>query len=101
MERGRSPDDLHAFLLARDEQPLPETVQSFIDTCRKNGNALKVTCTALLIECADEQIASLVAGHKLNTGLCQRAGDRQLVVRLVHEKKFRALVRTLGLGMPG
>ena len=101
MERGHSLDDLHAFLQARDEQPLPETVQSFIATCRKNGKALKVAGTTLLIECADEQIALLVAGHKLNAGLCLRASDRHLVVRLEHEEKFRALVRTLGLGMPG
>jgi hypothetical protein len=100
MQRGHSLDDLHAFLQARDEQPLPETIQSFIATCRKNGKALKVAGTTLLIECQDEQIASLVAGHKLNAGLCLRAGERHLVVRLEHEKKFRALVRTLGLGMP-
>ena len=101
MERGLSLDDLHAFLQARDEQPLPETVESFIATCRKNGKALKITGTTLLIECADEQTAALVAGHPLNAGLCLRAGERHLVVRLAQEEKFRALVRTLGLGMPG
>jgi hypothetical protein len=100
IERGHSLDDLHAFLQARDEQPLPETVRSFIATCRKNGKALKVAGTTLLIECQDEQIALLVAGHKLNAGLCLRAGDRNLVVRLEHEEKFREMVRTLGLGMP-
>jgi hypothetical protein len=31
--------------------------------------------------------------------LCIRAGDRQLVVRLENEEKFRNLVRILGFGM--
>lgn len=55
--------------------------------------------TALLVECQDEETAEFVAGHKLNTGLCQRVGGQRLAVRLEHEEKFRAFVRTLGLGM--
>ncbi len=98
--RGHSVEDLRAFLQSRDEQPLPETAESFITTCRKNSNAMKVIGTTLLIECKDEPTAEFVAGHKLNTGLCERVGERRLVVRLEHEEKFRALVRTLGLGMP-
>lgn len=101
IERGHSLDDLRMFLQSRDDQPLPETAESFITTCIKNAKALKVIGTTLLIECQDEPTAALVAGHKLNTGLCQRAGERRLVVRLEHEEKFRALVRTQGLGMPG
>lgn len=100
VERGHSLDDLRTFLQSRDEQPLPETAESFITTCRKNSNALKVIGTALLVECQDDATAEFVAGHKLNAGLCQRAGERRLVVRLEHEEKFRAFVRTLGLGMP-
>jgi hypothetical protein len=99
-ERGHSLDDLRTFLQSRDEQPLPETAESFITTCRKNSNALKVIGTALLVECQDDATAEFVAGHKLNAGLCQRAGGRRLVVRLEHEQKFRAFVRILGLGMP-
>lgn len=101
VERGHNIDDLHAFLQARDEQPLPETVESFIATCRKNGKAMKVAGHALLIECEDEQVAALLAEHKLNTGLCLRTGARHLVVRVEHEKKFRALAHTLGFGIPG
>jgi len=55
--------------------------------------------TAVLIECQDQATAELVAGHKLNKGLCLRAGDKRLVVRLEHEEKFRAFVRSLGLGI--
>ena len=62
---------------------------------------MKVAGNALLIECEDEQIAAHVAGHKLNTGLCMRASARHLVVRVAHEKKFRALAHMLGSGIPG
>jgi hypothetical protein len=98
--RGRSLEDLRTFLQSRDEQPLPETAESFITACGKNSNAMKVIGTTLLIECKDELTAEFVAEHKLNTGLCERVGGRRLVVRLEHEEKFRALLRTLGLGMP-
>jgi hypothetical protein len=98
--RGHSVEDLRAFLQSRDEQPLPQTAESFIMACNKNSNAIKVIGTTLLIECRDEPTAEFVAGHKLNMGLCERVGGRRLVVRLENEEKFRALVRTLGLGMP-
>ena len=99
IERGHKLDDLLAFLQSRDDQPLPQTAESFITTCHKNASALKVVGTAVLIECRDQGTAELVAGHKLNTGLCQRAGELGLVVRLEQEEKFRAFVRLLGLGM--
>jgi hypothetical protein len=98
-ERGHALDELLTFLQSRDDQPLPETAESFIGSCRKNAKALKVIGTTLLIECQDEETAEFVAGHKLNTGLCQRSGEQRLVVRLEHEEKFRAFVRTLGLGI--
>ncbi len=99
VERGHTVDELRTFLQSRDEQPLPETVESFITSCNKNAKALEVIGTTLLIECKDEPTAEFLAQHKLNTGLCQRVGGRQLVVRLEHEQRFRAFVRTLGLGI--
>ena len=99
IERGHKLDDLLVFLQSRDDQPLPQTAESFIATCLKNVTALKVVGTAVLIECQDQATAELVAGHKLNKGLCLRAGDKRLVVRLEHEEKFRAFVRSLGLGI--
>ena len=100
IERGHSLDEFRDFLQSRDDQPLPETAEAFITTCSKNASALKLIGTVLLIECRDESTAELIAGHKLNTGLCQRAGGQRLLVRLAHEQKFKAFVRALGLGMP-
>jgi hypothetical protein len=52
-----------------------------------------------LIHCEDAEIVALIAMHKETTGLCLRAGDHHLVVRLEHEEKFRKLVHLLGFGM--
>lgn len=99
VEKGLDIEELRAFLVAREDQPLPETVESFIKVAGQQGKALKVLGTALLIDCENEKIASMVAGAKEVAGLCLRAGERQLVVRLEHEEKFRNLVRKLGFGV--
>jgi hypothetical protein len=99
IEKGRDIAELRAFLQTREDQPLPETVESFIKTTEKQGKALKISGTALLIDCENAEIASMIATRKETAGLCLRAGDRQLVVRLENEEKFRNLIRILGLGM--
>jgi hypothetical protein len=99
IEKGRDIAELRAFLQAREDQPLPETVESFIQTTGKQGKALKISGTALLIDCENAEIAATIATHKETASLCIRAGDRQLVVRLENEEKFRNLVRILGFGM--
>lgn len=100
IERGHDIAELRAFLQTREDQPLPETVESFIKTTLQQGKALKISGTALLIDCENTEIASMIATRKEIAGLCLRAGDRQLVVRLENEEKFRTLVRALGFGMP-
>ncbi|WP_198386857.1 hypothetical protein [Burkholderia ubonensis] len=99
VEKGRDIAELRAYLQARVDQPLPETVESFIKTTEKRGKALKVLGTALLIDCENEEIASMIAEEKKTAGLCLRAGKRQLVVKLEHEEKFRKVVHELGLGV--
>jgi hypothetical protein len=99
IEKGRDIAELRVFLQTREDQPLPETVESFIKTTEKQGKALKISGTALLIDCENAEIAAMIAAHKETAGLCLRAGDRQLVVRLENEEKFRNLIRILGFGM--
>jgi hypothetical protein len=99
IEKGRDIAELQAFLQTREDQPLPETVESFIKVTDQQGKALKISGTALLIDCETEEIAAMIATRKESTGLCLRAGDRQLVVRLENEEKFRRLIRVLGFGM--
>ena len=99
IEKGRDIAELRAFLQTREDQPLPEAVESFIKITEKQGKAMKISSAALLIDCENEEIAIMIATRKETAGLCLRAGDRQLVIRLENEEKFRTQIRTLGFGM--
>ena len=55
---------------------------------------------ALLIECADVEVAARLATDERTAKLCLRAGERHLVVRTKSEGAFRKAVRELGYGMP-
>ena len=99
IERGHDAAQLAAFLQARDSQPLPVQVQSFLRTCTRQGKAMTVVASSLLIECVDAQTADLIAAHKDTAALCMRAGTHHLVVRLDQESRFRKAVRLLGYGI--
>jgi hypothetical protein len=100
VESGNHLVELRAFLQARDAQPLPEMVESFITTTERQARALHNTGPALLIECADAEIAELVAHHECTKQLCQRTGERHVVVWAAAEEQFRKALHTLGYGMP-
>jgi len=100
VEGGNRIEELREFLRARDEQPLPETIEGFIVTTERQARALKNTGAALLIECADAELAELIASHERTKKLCLRAGERHLVVKADAEEQFRKAVHLLGYGMP-
>ncbi len=100
IERGHGADELRAFLAARDEQPLPETVEGFLRNVERGARALRARGPALLIECADDDVAARIAGDELAAKLCMRAGKKHLVVPAKSEAAFRKAVRDLGFGMP-
>jgi len=100
VEGGHRIGELREFLQARDEQPLPETVEGFIVTTERQARALKNTGAALLIECADAELAELIANHERTKKLCLQAGERHLVVNTDAEEQFRKAVHLLGYGMP-
>jgi hypothetical protein len=69
-------------------------VASFVKTVQWQGRALKRIGTTVLIHCEDAEVVALIAMHKETTGLCLRAGDHNLVVRLEREKIPEALTRS-------
>jgi hypothetical protein len=99
IEQGHDPQALVDFLCKRDDQPLPEQVEALIKECATRGRALKPVGQALLIACDSAATAETVANHPLTASLCQRAGDRHLVLLPKHEEAFRAALRSLGYGM--
>ena len=99
-EGGHAADELREFLAARDDQPLPETVEGFLRNVERSARALRVRGPALLIECTDAEVAARLATDERTTKLCLRAGERHLVVRTKSERAFRKAVRELGYGVP-
>lgn len=100
VESGQQIAELREFLAARDEQELPDTVVAFIVTTERNARALKQKGAALLIECADAELAELLATHDRTKKLCLRAGEKHLVVKEAEEEAFRKAAHLLGYGMP-
>ncbi len=100
LENGAQIAELREFLQQRDEQELPETVESFIRKTERNARALKHKGSALLIECVDAETAATIANHDRLKKLCQRAGDKHLVVLAEDETAFRKLLHVIGYGMP-
>ena len=99
-EGGHAADELREFLAVRDRQPLPETIEGFLRNIERSAHALRVRGPALLIECADAEVAARLATDERTTKLCLRAGERHLVVRTKSERVFRKAVRELGYGVP-
>ena len=100
VEGGHQVAELRAFLTSRDDQELPETVEGFLRNTEQRARALKQQGNALLIECADAEIAALLATDQRTAKLCLRAGERNLVVPAGSERAFRNAIHALGYGMP-
>lgn len=100
VEKGASLGELRSFLAGGDPQPLPETVEGFLADVERRGAACNCKGTALLIECISPQVAETIAQNSQTGKLCQRTGERSLVVPVEKEKAFRAALNAIGFGMP-
>ena len=100
LEQGHEPAEFRKFLVARDDQPLPEKVEGFLRLIERGMHALKPAVNALLIECADAEIADRIAGNPQAAKYCLRAGPRGLSVPVRSERKFRKAVHALGYALP-
>ena len=100
IESGHELRELREFLAARDDQPLPERVEGFLRTTERRARALIPRGPALLVECADAELAARLAADERTARLCLRAGERSLVVKAGSEDAFRKAVHSLGYGMP-
>lgn len=99
LENGADIAELRGFLDARDDQLLPETVEGFLRQIERGATALKVDGTALLIECADAEIAARITADRKLAKLCLPAGDRHLVVKTRSEAAFRKAAHAMGYGL--
>ena len=100
VEKGARIAELRAFLATGDPQPLPEAVEGFLAAVEQRGAACICKGTALLIECISPQVAEVIAQNSQTGKLCQRTGERCLVVAVDKEKAFRGALNAIGYGMP-
>ena len=99
LEAGSDLDELRSFLAARDDQPLPETVEGFLQRLSRGADALKMRGEAFLIECADAGVAEALTADSRIAKICLRAGERHVVVRAKSEPAFRSAARAMGFGL--
>ena len=99
LEAGSDVDELRSFLAARDDQPLPETVEGFLQRLSRGADALKMRGEAFLIECADAGVAEALMADSRIAKICLRAGERHVVVRAKSERAFRSAARAMGFGL--
>ncbi|MYB38328.1 MAG: hypothetical protein F4169_22135 [Gammaproteobacteria bacterium] len=99
LEEGGDLDALRSFLAERDGQPLPETVEGFLERLGRGATALKMRGEAILIECAGADVATKLMGDSRVAKTCLRAGERHIVVRAKSERAFRNAARTMGYGL--
>jgi hypothetical protein len=100
VEKGARIAELRTFLAAGDPQPLPEAVEGFLTAAEQRGAACICKGTAFLIECISRPVADMIAQNSQAGKLCQRTGERCLVVPVDKEKAFRAALNAIGYGMP-
>ena len=99
LEGGGDIEELRAFLAERDGQPLPETVEGFLNRMARNATALKIRGEAFLVECTDSEVAAALMADARIARMCKRAGERHLVMPAKSERAFRKAARAMGYGL--
>jgi hypothetical protein len=100
LESGGTLNELEEFLTARGGAELPQTVRVFLDDLQARAGRLRDLGTARLIECADAELARLLASDPQLRAKCHLAGERWLVFRAEDEAAIRRALRRLGLVLP-
>lgn len=100
VEQGLSVGELKEFLAARSQEPLPQTVDVFLDDLQSKTGQLEDQGTARLIACKDAVVAQTLANDRRLRKLCQLAGERSLVFRTADETAVRKGLRELGYVLP-
>ncbi len=99
-EAGHLLQEFYDFLTQASVAALPKTVEQFFADCRRRSESLQDQGMARLIDCADAALAAQIAHDSRTKKYCQLAGERQLVVLLDQETRFRNGLRKLGYSWP-
>lgn len=100
IEDGHQVAELRQVLEQNSSEPLPESVQEFLNNASEKASSLRDLGEAKLIECASSHLATLIANDPLTKKYCQLVGSRALVVLAINEGKFRKALRQIGYALP-
>jgi hypothetical protein len=100
VEEGASLAELHEFLRTRSSVALPQTVEVFLTDLQERAGRLRDLGAARLVECADPELALLLAHDRRLRDFCRIAGDCHLVFRAADEPTVRRALRDLGYVLP-
>lgn len=96
LDAGRRPGELAAFLDERAARGVPPVVRTLLDDVEARARQVRDLGLRRVVECADEQVAALLATDRTLRGLCTRVGERHLLIEPAGESKARAALRRLG-----
>jgi hypothetical protein len=100
IEDGHQVAELKQVLEQNSSEPLPKSVQEFLNMASEKASSLRDVGEAKLIECASSHLAALIANDPLTKKYCQLVGNRALVVLAINEGKFRKALRQIGYALP-
>ena len=101
IEDGRDLDELRNFIAERDDQELPQRVESLLQQTARNARALRPRDSAALFECVDAETRERLVADKTVGRLAMPAGERHLAVPDKSVNAFRKAVHGMGYGMAG
>ncbi len=88
--------ELRCYLAQTSAQPLPQTIATLLDDTERRLGKVRYTGPVHLIECADDALATLLAGDRRLRALCTRLGEWQLAVPAEKLPAFRKALLAQG-----
>lgn len=96
VDAGRAPGELATFLAERAAHGVPPVVRTLLDDVEARAGRVRDLGLKRVVECADAQVATLLANDRTLRGLCSRVGERHLLMDPAGEAKARAALLKLG-----
>ena len=89
-------DKVREFFTARSAVAIPDTVARLFDDVAERTTRIHDRGLARIVECADPDVAELIAHDSRTRKHCMLAGDRHLVVPASSEAAFKRTLREVG-----
>jgi hypothetical protein len=100
IENGRQLVSFTDWLRANSSPAWPDVVSQFLSDMETRTSVLQSTGTARMIKCTDVALATKIANDPETGRFCVLAGQRNLVVPIELENRFRTALRKFGYCLP-